>query len=78
MFGLAYGGVMESITRVWGAMASRFSRKPRDERASVASRPSIEPLDFPEDTAPASDAQLKLDWFSTDLYSFALDKFRQG
>jgi hypothetical protein len=45
---------------------------------SVPWRPSIEPLAFPEDTAPASDAQLKLDWFSTDLYSFALDKFRQG
>ena len=78
MFELAYGGLMESIARVWSAIASRFSGKPLDGRSSVAWRPSIEPLDFPEDTAPASDAQLKLDWFSTDLYSFALDKFRQG
>jgi hypothetical protein len=37
-----------------------------------------EPMDFPEDTEPPSETQRKLDWFSTDLYGFGLDKSRQG
>lgn len=69
---------MESLVRLWSAIASRFRGNPRDGQLSAAPGPPIEPLDFPEDTKPALEVQFKLDWFSTDLYAFALDKFRQG
>lgn len=69
------------LVQVWSSIASRFRRpdaigEPRP--ASPAPTTPIQPLDFPEDKEPASETQRKLDWFSTDLYAFGLDKSRQG
>jgi len=68
-----------SVVQIWGSIASRLRRHPRDARVRFARAPTapIEPLDFPEDTAPASEILRKLDWFSTDLYAFGLNEARQ-
>ena len=74
----AYCGAMETLARVWSSIVSRFRDNRRNEPVSVGAVSPIEPMGFPEDLQPAGEDQSKLDWFSTDLYAFGLDKFRQG
>ena len=69
------------LVQVRSSIASRFRRPRRNLRVRPASpvpTTPIQPLDFPEDTEPASETQPRLDWFSSDLYAFGLDKSRQG
>jgi hypothetical protein len=67
--------------QIWGSSASLFRRHQRTARvepALEAPTTRIEPLAFPQDTETGSETQRRLDWFSTDLYAFGLDKIRQG